>query len=336
MSENETSECQAVRPVESGQIMSVSQMVAQHQMIKDLMKKVFVKDLHYGIIPGTERKDRDGNEIAKPTLLKAGAEKLSVMFRLSPSYEIQESFLEGGHREYRITCTLTHIPTGEVWGTGVGQASTMESRHRYRKGERVCPTCGNETIIKGKAEYGGGWICFQKKGGCGAKFSESDPAITEQVVGRMENDNPADQVNTVLKMGKKRALTDATLTCTGASDFFTQDKEDQRANAMARAGIDEQEPPSKETVPAPQNPLIPPEQPASTTPPANGASQLSPAVLKFYEAVNGDLGELERLSAYAKDDGGQVPGVRSWSSLSDGRAKSSLGRWEREQKARYE
>jgi recombination protein RecT len=112
-------------------------------------------------------------------------------------------------------------------------------------------------------------------------------------------------------------------------------------------------------VPAPVNPLLPPpateeeaapadqsESPATTPenaepkgetdPPSNGASQLSHAVLKFYEAVGGDLGELERLSAYAKDDGGQVPGVRSWSSLSDGRAKSSLGRWEREQKARYE
>lgn len=37
---------------------------------------------------------------------------------------------------------------------------------------------------------------------------------------------PADIVNTVLKMAKKRALVDAILNTTGASQFFTQDMED--------------------------------------------------------------------------------------------------------------
>lgn len=34
----------------------------------------------------------------------------------------------------------------------------------------VCPTCGKDSIIKGKEEYGGGYVCYKKKGGCGAKF----------------------------------------------------------------------------------------------------------------------------------------------------------------------
>jgi hypothetical protein len=36
-----------------------------------------------------------------------------------------------------------------------------------------CPTCGVNAIIKGKEEYGGGWLCFKKKGGCGDKFTET-------------------------------------------------------------------------------------------------------------------------------------------------------------------
>jgi hypothetical protein len=36
----------------------------------------------------------------------------------------------------------------------------------------VCPVCGKDAVIKGKAEYGGGWLCFGKKGGCGAKWPE--------------------------------------------------------------------------------------------------------------------------------------------------------------------
>lgn len=43
---------------------------------------------------------------------------------------------------------------------------------------------------------------------------------------REENQDIADTYNTVLKMAKKRALVDATLTATGCSDMFTQDVED--------------------------------------------------------------------------------------------------------------
>lgn len=103
----------------------------------------------------------------------------------------------------------------------------MEGKYRFRKADQKCPECGKDsTIIKGKKEYGGGWICFQKKGGCGAKFKDGDPAIENQNMGRVEHDNPADYYNTVLKMAKKRAHVDAVLTATAASDIFTQDIED--------------------------------------------------------------------------------------------------------------
>src|SRR5690606_1944331 len=95
----------------------------------------------------------------KPTLLKAGAEKLCLTFRLSPTYVVTKTELGGGHREYEVRCTLTHITSGRVFGEGVGICSTHESKYRYRKAERTCPACGNTTIIKGKKEYGGGWLC---------------------------------------------------------------------------------------------------------------------------------------------------------------------------------
>jgi hypothetical protein len=47
-----------------------------------------------------------------------------------------------------------------------------------------------------------------------------------QTKAKYENPDIADVYNTCLKMAKKRALVDATLTATGASDFFTQDVED--------------------------------------------------------------------------------------------------------------
>lgn len=49
-----------------------------------------------------------------------------------------------------------------------------------RKGPTPCPACGTVgAIIVGKPEFGGGWLCFRRKGGCGAKFS-MDPATVKK------------------------------------------------------------------------------------------------------------------------------------------------------------
>lgn len=197
--------------------MTADRVVAQARLIQDVMEKIMKKDEHFGTIPGTK----------KPSLYKPGAEKLSVTFRLVPKYEIRQTDLPNAHREYQVVCTLIHAPTGQFFGQGVGSCTTMEGKYRFRKADQKCPECGKDsTIIKGKKEYGGGWICFQKKGGCGAKFKDGDPAIENQNMGRVEHDNPADYYNTVLKMAKKRAHVDAVLTATAASDIFTQDIED--------------------------------------------------------------------------------------------------------------
>ena len=198
---------------------SVQEMLQQMKNIQELMAKGMHKDEHYGVIPGT------GN---KPTLLKPGAEKLCLMFRLSPNYS-QDREREPGtsHLTVWSTCTLIHIPTGSIYGTGSGMCSTHESKYAYRRGSRTCPNCSkHETIIKGRAEFGGGWLCFGKKGGCGAKFPDGDQRIESQQVDRVANDDLPDSWNTVMKMADKRALVAACLNATAASDIFTQDLED--------------------------------------------------------------------------------------------------------------
>jgi hypothetical protein len=195
------------------------QLLTQVGLIQAVMAKVMLDGQHYGVIPGT------GD---KPSLLKPGAEKLCMTFRLRPligANDIEIVDFEGGHREYRVTC---HIMTqdGDELATGLGSCSTLETRYRFRKAEQACPECGKATIIKGKKEYGGGWLCWAKKGGCGSKFGDGDERIENQNMGRVEHDNPSDYWNTCLKMAKKRAFVDGTLTATAASDMFTQDVED--------------------------------------------------------------------------------------------------------------
>lgn len=209
--------------------MQAESVVAQVQLLQSVMNRVMKDGEHYGTIPGC------GD---KPTLFKAGAEKILMTFRLAPAFRIDEKQFAGGHREYTATATLTAIASGQFIGQGVGVCSTMESKYRFRKAEQTCPKCGQQTIFRGKHEYGGGWYCNKNKGGCGAKFQQGDPAIENQAMGRVEHDNPADYYNTCSKMAQKRALVAATLVTTAASDIFTQDVEDNPEAFTGNTGTD--------------------------------------------------------------------------------------------------
>lgn len=196
--------------------LTANEIKSQVHLIQEVMRSVMKSGEHYGTIPGCGE---------KPSLFKSGAEKLSMTFRLLPRFDVQTTELPGGHREEKVVCTLV---TGNerFAGQGIGTCSTMETKYRYRKADLVCPECGKATIIKGKAEFGGGWLCYEKKGGCGKKWTDDDNPFAGVSMDRVEHDNPADYYNTVLKMAKKRAHVDAIITATAASDIFAQDLED--------------------------------------------------------------------------------------------------------------
>ncbi|HEU4752854.1 MAG TPA: hypothetical protein VFU47_07070 [Armatimonadota bacterium] len=192
------------------------------ERIERIHRELMCPEADYGKIPGT------GD---KPTLLQPGAEKLCQFYRLVPSFDVDVQYGDGETRPpitAVVRCRL-HQGTqdGPVVGEGIGACTSWEKKYRYRRGERACPACGAVgTVIKGKAEFGGGWICFAKKGGCGAKFPDDAPEIVGQVVGDVENPDPYELLNTIVKMGKKRAHIDATKSTTATSALYTQDVED--------------------------------------------------------------------------------------------------------------
>ena len=210
--------------------LSARDIQAQVNAIQEVMAQVMTKDVHYGVVPGC------GD---KPTLLKPGAEKLFMTFRLrpivDPDRDVKVRELPGGHREVVI---YTHVlnADGLELATGIGSCSSMESKYRWRNEGRKCPKCGAETIIKGREEYGGGWLCHAKRGGCGAKFEDDDAAITKQKTGKVENPDIADVYNTVLKIADKRSSVSGCLKATAASDIFTQDIEDLPPEMLGGGG----------------------------------------------------------------------------------------------------
>jgi len=95
----------------------------QVAIVREAMSAVMKKNHHYGKIPGC------GD---KPTLLKPGAEVLALAFQFASNYEISTTEMGEGHREYFITCNLTHRPSGGHVGQGIGSCSTKESKFMRR------------------------------------------------------------------------------------------------------------------------------------------------------------------------------------------------------------
>lgn len=204
-------------------VFDIELAVERKRAVNQFIGKILNEGTDFGSIPGTND---------KKVLLKPGAEKLCSYFGFSQEFILEkcvEDWNGTDHNKepffyYLYKCRL--MKNGRSLGEGDGSCNSWESKYRWRNGSRKCPQCGQEAIIAGKKEYGGGFLCFKKKNGCGAKFGEKDPAITGQEVGRIANPDIADVVNTIQKMAQKRALIQATLLATNASDAFTQDLED--------------------------------------------------------------------------------------------------------------
>jgi hypothetical protein len=217
-------------------VLTIDQMRDLAQTKQQFFEQVMKRDLHYGSL---------GNN-AKPTLLKPGAELLLSSMGLYAELVDAEfpirNYDSGPDSEaiilYRRDC-LVYRQEGAariLVARAEGTCSTRETQYRYREMKRSCPICKSASIIKGKEEYGGGWVCWIKRGGCDAKFQTGDASIEIQRVGREINPDIADLENTIEKIADKRALVAATLLATGCSDLFTQDMEDAVVPANAENG----------------------------------------------------------------------------------------------------
>lgn len=271
-------------------VMDIEMALYRRNMLVQYTKSLMDEGRDYGRIPGA------GD---KPTLLKPGAEKLISLFGLTPDFgDPVESVMDwtgeahGGEPLFYVKYRCRLSRGDMVVGEGLGSCNSWEKKYRYRSAERVCPECGQPAIIKGKDEYGGGWLCFKKKGGCGYKYPDGDGRIESQVVGQVKNPDIADIVNTIDKMAQKRALIAAVLIAVNASEFYTQDIEDY-------ADVIEGEWQPAAT------------QPKATQPkPAPAKTQAPTPINGKYLYANGVVVRPEKLAdynAYREAHGGDVP-----------------------------
>ena len=171
-----------------------------HQFFKDVMEE----GVDYGIIPGTD----------KPTLFKPGAEGLCELYGYAPTIKNIEEVrdFETGFLRVVVTIALIARGTGEVVAEGIGECNTREARYFYR--------WTPEWELKRFPEL---WTVRDSL----KKEERSWKATTKRKAGsgifyRVENDDLFTLWNTVLKMAKKRAHVDATLSATRSSGLFSQ------------------------------------------------------------------------------------------------------------------
>lgn len=206
-----------------GAIASASEIRAQVNLIQEVMQAVMKDGTHFGTIPGTN----------KPTLYKAGAEKILSTFRIAIE-PVVEDLSTADECRFRVQARATAQATGVFLGAGVGECSSSEEKYRWRAA--ICDPEFDETPDDRRRNV---W-----KRGSGGK--------TYQV--KQIRTNPADVANTVLKMAKKRAQIDACLTVTAASDVFAQDIEDLPEELRETAAEGETrplQPPQRRSAPAP-------------------------------------------------------------------------------------
>jgi hypothetical protein len=190
---------------------------AQVNLMQDVMQEVMKDGTHYGTIPGTKSK----------SLYKAGAEKLMATFRLAGDPEVEDL---GGNGEihYRVKVRLTSS-SGTFIGAGVGECSSQEDKYAWRAA--ICDDEFDDTPENRRR----------------VKYAKWQGKVEKK---KQVRTNPADVANTILKMAKKRAQVDAVITCTAASDIFTQDIEDLPEEVVAEI-VGQHSKPSRHASPAP-------------------------------------------------------------------------------------
>lgn len=260
---------------------TVAQIKAEVQLIQQVLSEIMIKDVHYGTIPGTP----------KPTLYKPGSEKILRTFHVGvdPSENIQDLSTDDEIR-YRVFVKGFNQETGATIGVGCGECSSNEEKYKWRR-----PVCDEE-------------------------FNEAPEDRKRQVWKRGQNKNyqqkqvrtnPADVANTILKMAKKRAQIDMTLTVTAASDVFEQDLEDL-PDEIREEVVREKKPPVKP----------PQEKKAEIKDPDSPASE---AQIKAVHTMYGKLGLGDDLIyAYCSEVIGIDVPIKSTKDLTKGQASAVI------------
>ncbi len=231
-------------------------LLRAHEEARSLIKDVLKEGRDYGTIPGTDR----------PTMYKAGAERLAIAFGLFPQFSILEKEIDHD----RVT---TWVKRRKEFQGARGNRSFKgwveehgESRGLYRY-VQVCEIVDRAT------------------GSVIGSYPGSASTMESKYI-----DRPRDSENTVLKMSAKRAFVGAILVVTGLSDQFSEVGRDEEDEVPRNMGETEPEELTLEAALAIPFPWKTPEK-YSGKPLADLSDKMLRAVAKACDEKLDELGE---------------------------------------------
>jgi len=235
-------------------VLGIEEAIARRKNFSAYVSKLLVEDLDYGNVGQ-----------GKPALKKPGAEKLATFFGLTVVLSLIMQIYDwlgddhGGQPFFAFTYHAHVTRQGIYLAEADGHCNSWEKRYRYiwvnqdqvPPGYDVSLLLRRESTLEefqfavNKKETGGQygkpaeyWQKFEdalRNGGArhGMKMTadgRSYPSIIiPSVQIRLPNQDPYDAVNSCMKIAHKRAYVAAVLIATNASDYFSQDLDDDVA-----------------------------------------------------------------------------------------------------------
>lgn len=173
----------------------VKQAFQVSRMLAEVVVQRLDRGIHYGIIPGTQQE----------SLLDPGSATLMNVARCRPHHKVLEvREEEDGHIVLLLEVELIYIPSGHVVATGVGAASTHETKYAYRwVEEHDVPAGLDRATLKQRVR-------------------------NRETYYRVQNPDLGDLWNTLLKMAAKRAESDAAQHLPGVAEGLARIRQNGR------------------------------------------------------------------------------------------------------------
>ena len=169
----------AIRPDQA----TIGDTIQSMIVLQENIQKLLVEDVDYGHIPGVPGK----------MLFDCGASKLINAFNCYAGERRVINFVDDGSKvTIMVEVPLIDRATGQVVQTGIGAASTLESKHKYRWMDNL-----EELLALGFGEE-------ERK-----KVKSRTDTKTGVISFRIPNPEHGDLLNTIVKMASKRAEVDA-------------------------------------------------------------------------------------------------------------------------------
>lgn len=176
----------------------VEQIIGRIKAVEQVVSEVMVEGVHWGDVPGVQ---------GQKMIDKPGVEVLAATFQLALDYVVDASTTPDGELRYIVKCRVLQQGTEAYLGSGMGEASTAETKYMWRGASREEYEATGEDRRRLKTKT----------------YQDSGRTVETYQV----RENNVDKANTAIKQACTRAARDAVLGVLGVRGMVLQGNRQQ-------------------------------------------------------------------------------------------------------------